>query len=47
MKTVLAYIGHIAFVLLVAFIVYQNSVTIFNLPDLCDLASTVVEEILE
>lgn len=47
MKTVLAYIGHIAFVLLVAFIVYQNSVTIFNLPDLCELTHSVVEGILE
>lgn len=47
MKTVFAYIGHIVFVLLVGFIVYQNSVTIFNLPDLCELTCSVVEGILE
>jgi hypothetical protein len=47
MKTILAYIGHIAFVLLVVGIVYQNSTVIFNMPDLCELTQTVIREIIE
>lgn len=50
MKGIMSYLGrlfiHLLFVGLVAVIVYQNSILIFDLPDLCDLTQEIVCGIL-